>query len=217
MVSCQIFLCDLKPGEEISCQGPFGGFILRPPMRDSIFIATGSGIAPFRPMLHWLLSDPPQHQGKELWRVFGNRTEGDLYYHHEFIRLAAERPNFHYLPTLSRGGPRWTGLRGYVQDPVPAIVQGRPGMQAYISGLEKMVRGNRELLKSLGWDRKSIHYEKYDRAAGCTIAGAREGSLVSSRPIPSLLAANPIREVRHEVLSLVGAAGACPVVRPEPV
>jgi ferredoxin-NADP reductase len=35
-------------------------------------------------------------------------------------------------------------------------------MNAYICGLNKMVNANRELLKSLGWDREAIHYEKYD-------------------------------------------------------
>jgi ferredoxin-NADP reductase len=55
------FLCDLKPGAELEAQGPFGDFILRPPMRDTIFIATGTGIAPFRSMLHWLLADSSRH------------------------------------------------------------------------------------------------------------------------------------------------------------
>ena len=94
--------------------------------------------------------------------VFGNRTEQDIYYHDEFLRLAQEHANFHYLPTLSRGGPHWQGLRGYVQEHVAAIAQGRTDMHAYICGLDKMVKANRELLKSLGWDRKSILYEKYD-------------------------------------------------------
>jgi ferredoxin-NADP reductase len=166
------FLCDMKEGDEISCQGPFGDFILRPPMRDTIFIATGTGIAPLRSMLHWLLAAevedgrarPPQtrHQGKHLWLVFGNRTEKDIYYHDEFLRLAGEHVNFHYLPTLSRGTSEWTGLRGYVQEHVPAIARGRTDMHAYICGLDKMVKANRELLKSLGWERKSILYEKYD-------------------------------------------------------
>ena len=55
------FLCEMKEGDEISCQGPFGDFILRPPLRDTIFIATGTGIAPFRSMLHWLLADPSRY------------------------------------------------------------------------------------------------------------------------------------------------------------
>jgi len=156
------FLCDMNQGDEISCQGPFGDFILRPPMRDTIFIATGTGIAPFRSMLHWLLADPSRHESKQLWLLFGSRTEQDIYYHREFLRLANEHGNFHYLPTLSRGTPDWQGLRGYVQQQVAEIAAGRSDMHAYICGLDKMIKANRELLKSLGWDRKSIRYEKYD-------------------------------------------------------
>jgi ferredoxin-NADP reductase len=156
------FLCDMSEGNEISCQGPFGDFILRPPMRDTIFIATGTGIAPFRSMLHWLLADPARHQGKQFWLVFGNRTEKDTYYHDEFLQLAREHENFRYMPTLSRCAPEWKGLRGYVQEHVPRIARGRNDMHAYICGLEKMIKANRELLKSLGWDRKDIRYEKYD-------------------------------------------------------
>jgi ferredoxin-NADP reductase len=156
------FLCDLEEGAEISCQGPFGDFILRPPLRDTIFIATGTGIAPFRSMLHWLLAEESRHQNRQFWLVFGNRTDSDIYYHQEFLDLAATHPNFHYLPTLSRGAPEWQGLRGYVQEHVPGIVQGRTDMHAYICGLDKMIKANRDLLKGLGWDRRSILYEKYD-------------------------------------------------------
>ena len=156
------FLCDMKEGANISCQGPFGDFILRPPLRDTIFIATGTGIAPFRSMLHWLLADPSRHQGRNFILLFGSRTEKDIYYHQEFLQLAADHANFDYLPTLSRGGPEWKGLRGYVQEHVPGIVQGRAEMNAYICGLDRMIKVNRELLKEVGWDRKSIRYEKYD-------------------------------------------------------
>jgi ferredoxin-NADP reductase len=156
------FLCDMKVGEEVLAQGPFGDFILRPPMRDTVFIATGTGIAPFRAMLHWLLADPVRHEGKELWLVFGNRTEKDIYYHDEFLQLAAGHKNFHYMPTLSRGDSDWNGLRGYVQQHVPEVAQNGSDMHAYICGLDKMVKANRELLKGMGWDRKSIRYERYD-------------------------------------------------------
>ena len=156
------FLCDMKADDEIACQGPFGDFIPHPPMRDTLFIATGTGIAPFRSMLHWLLADESRHQGKQLWLLFGNRYEKDIYYHDEFLSLASQHSNFHYLPALSRGSDEWQGLRGYVQEHVPRIVEKRLDMHAYICGLDKMVKGNRELLKSMGWDRKSIRYEKYD-------------------------------------------------------
>jgi ferredoxin-NADP reductase len=156
------FLCDMKEGAEIACQGPFGDFILRPPLRDTLFIATGTGIAPFRSMLEWLLADPSRHEGRQLWLLFGSRYESSIYYHDEFLRLAQAHANFHYFPTLSRGGPEWGGLRGYVQEHVPGVVQGRTDLHAYICGLDKMIKANRELLKGLGWDRKAIRVEKYD-------------------------------------------------------
>jgi len=155
-------LCDLREGAEISFQGPFGSFILRPPLRDTVFIATGTGIAPFRSMLHWLLADPARHEGKQFWLLFGVRFEQDIYYREEFERLAAQHDTLHFLPTLSRGAAEWKGLRGYVQQHLPEIVGSRADMHAYICGLDKMVSANRSLLKSLGWDRKQILYEKYD-------------------------------------------------------
>jgi ferredoxin-NADP reductase len=170
------YLCDLEPGAEITASGPFGDFILRPPVRDTILIATGTGIAPFRSMLHALFaakederwSDgrlrPSDTEAKKLrFRlVFGSRYESDIYYHAEFQRLAAQHANFTYLPTLSRGGEDWKGLRGYVQEHVRALAEGHTDRDAFICGLDKMVNANRELLKSLGWERKAIRYEKYD-------------------------------------------------------
>src|SRR4030095_11912367 len=160
------YLCDMREGAKISLQGPFGDFILRPPLRDTVMIATGTGVAPFRSMLRWLF-DPsdagaPPHENRDIWLLFGARYQHDLYYDAEFRQLASEYSNFYYFPTLSRGDDSWTGARGYVQTHVAGIVGSRSDMHAYVCGLDRMVSANRDLLKSLGWDRKSIRYEKYD-------------------------------------------------------
>lgn len=169
------YLCDLEEGTEISFQGPFGDFILRPPLRDTLLIATGTGIAPFRSMLRSLfcptgqdrspdkLTGPPfPAPSHHFWLLFGVRFEQDIYYREDFERIAAGHSNFHFMPTLSRGGPEWRGLRGYVQEHLKGVVGRRRDMQAYICGLDKMVSVNRDLLKSLGWNRESIRYENYD-------------------------------------------------------
>ena len=156
------YLCNLEVGETISFQGPFGDFTLRPPLRDTVFIATGTGVAPFRSMLHWLLAEKERHQDRQFWLLFGARRQQDLYYRDEFEQLATEHGNFHFQPTLSRAEEDWPGLRGYVQQHLGEIVGMRTDMHAYICGLEKMVQANRDLLKTLAWDRKSIRYEKYD-------------------------------------------------------
>ena len=157
------YLCDLREGAAVKFHGPHGYFVLRNPTRDSVFIGTGTGIAPLRGMLQHLFADPSRHQGRDFWLVFGVRNHGDLYYHDEFRQLEQEQRNFHYIPTLSRPDHHWTGVRGYVQDHVREIVKYRHDMDAYICGLKNMVTANRDLLmKENGWERKSVLYERFD-------------------------------------------------------
>jgi ferredoxin-NADP reductase len=157
------WLCDLEVGATVQFHGPHGLFTVREPSTDSVFIATGTGIAPIRGMVHWLFEKAERNHGHENWLVFGTRYERSIYYRDEFERIARENPNFHYIPTLSRGSNDWQSCRGYVQDHVRKIVAGRTDMQAYICGLHQMVDANRVLLKEeLGWDRKQIVFERYD-------------------------------------------------------
>ncbi|MDT8066710.1 MAG: FAD-binding oxidoreductase [Terriglobia bacterium] len=156
------YLCDLELGREVHFHGPHGHFVLKHERKDALFIATGTGIAPFRGMIHWLLADESRHQGKEYWLVYGTRYEKDIYYRDEFAQLAREHPNFHYIITLSRPSESWQGARGYVQEHVREIVGDRRDMEAYICGLNNMVSANRQQLKELGWDRHQIIYERYD-------------------------------------------------------
>ena len=160
-------LCDMQEGETISFHGPHGLFTLRNPLKDSIFICTGTGVAPFRSYLQWLFQDPQRVQGREFWMVYGTRQEETIYYRDEFEKLAAGCPHFHYLPTLSRGRENWMGLRGYVQDQVRRIILNLPEerrleLQAYICGLNVMVKANRAALAELGFEKKNILYERYD-------------------------------------------------------
>jgi ferredoxin-NADP reductase len=156
------YLCDIEEGHEIHLHGPHGHFVMRPERRDSVFIATGTGIAPFRGMVQWLFADESRHKGHEFWLVYGTRYGEDIYYREEFEAIARKNPNFHYVVTLSRPHSTWTGCCGYVQEHVREIVKDRNDMEAYICGLNAMVSANRQQLKDLGWDRHQIIYERYD-------------------------------------------------------
>jgi ferredoxin-NADP reductase len=172
-------LCDLEVGQTIQVHGPHGLFVLRAPLTNSIFIATGTGIAPMRGFVEHLFPEDGQDlsQGRKIWLVYGTRYESELYYQEYFERVAAIRPNFFYLKTLSRADDGWAGERGYVQQLVQRIgedhardsaVDPRPvgesiyNIHAYICGLNEMVAGNRDCLKDLGWERKQIIFERYD-------------------------------------------------------
>jgi len=171
-------LCDLEPGQTVQVHGPHGLFTLRQPLTDSIFIATGTGIAPMRAFAQHLF--PPSGdccRDRHIWLVYGTRYESDIYYQDFFEKLAAEHPNFHYLSSLSRAQESWTGLRGYVQDHVAGILKTRSNgfhppappaepasfdIHAYICGLNNMVSCNRDQLIETGWHKKQVVFERYD-------------------------------------------------------
>jgi ferredoxin-NADP reductase len=172
-------LCDLEVGQSIQVHGPHGLFLLRSPLTDSIFIATGTGIAPMRGFVEHLFPDDGEDRsdGRRFWLVYGTRHASELYYERYFERVAASRPNFFYRKTLSRPHEGWEGARGYVQELVEEIAaeharesiqDPRPvgetlyNIHAYICGLNEMVSANRDSLKRLGWERKQIIFERYD-------------------------------------------------------
>lgn len=188
------YLADLEDspvGATIQVHGPHGHFVLQNPITDSVFIATGTGIAPMRAFAQWLFPESgpdagiDRSNGKDIWLIYGTRHETEIYYQDEFEALAAHHPNFHYLATLSRAQESWTGLRGYVQDHLARIVEeraarlGQPLPQppvdpaippadlrfdiyAYICGLNNMVSSVRDVLSKYGWHKKQIVFERYD-------------------------------------------------------
>lgn len=157
------YLCDIQPGAEMEFTGPHGFFVLREPLeRDLVFIATGTGIAPIRSMLHHLFAQPAPRL-PTVWLLFGVRYPHTILYREEFEQLAARFPNFRFVPVLSRAPADWGGERGHVQDAIRKLFAGRRDFDAYLCGLKAMVDDTRKLLRTeLGLERSQVHYEKYD-------------------------------------------------------
>ncbi len=153
------YLFSMTPGELVEMKGPLGYFVPRNPMGDSVFVATGTGIAPFRSMLR---TPSVLDSGKQLHLIFGARYEHGLLYREEFEDLAKDFSNFHFTPTLTRPGPHWTGRTGRVQPVMKELIGDRRDIDVYICGLKEMVDEVRAILKEMGFDRKHIVYEKYD-------------------------------------------------------
>jgi ferredoxin-NADP reductase len=157
------YLFHLNPGDEIRIHEPLGYFTLRHPGHRAVFVATGTGIAPFRSMLLDHLPSTRPHVSL----LFGVRYETGLLYREEFERLASEYDNFRFLPTITRPNESWRGLTGRVQQHLDhALALRTPDeiftVDVYICGLKEMVDDIRKELKKRGFDRKQIIYEKYD-------------------------------------------------------
>lgn len=149
----------LQPGDSIEISEPLGFFTLRDCTKEALFIATGTGIAPFRPMAPHYVSHP---HANRLTLLFGVRHESTIYYRNDFESLARAHPNFQFWPTLSRAEPSWTGRTGHVQTHLLEALGDRRDLDVYICGLKAMVDDVRAILKALGFDRKQIVFEKYD-------------------------------------------------------
>jgi len=150
------YLFSMDPGATIEMREPLGTFTLPEPLRDSIFIATGTGIAPFRAMLPVALRSVP------VTLLFGVRYESHLLYRIEFEEIERASSQFRFLPTLTQPNAAWTGRSGRVQNHLKEAIAGRTGLDFYLCGMRAMVDDVRALLKDMGFDRKQIRSEKYD-------------------------------------------------------
>lgn len=149
----------MKPGDSIEMAAPLGFFTVRDPAKEAVFVATGTGIAPFRSMAPDYLSNP---LAKQLTLLFGVRRENTIYYRNDFDALARKYPDFRFWPTLSCAESSWTGRTGHVQTHLLEAIGDRRDLDVYICGLKAMVDDVRAILKELGFDRKQIIFEKYD-------------------------------------------------------
>src|SRR5215831_3405548 len=65
----------MKPGDTVEMGDPLGFFVVRNPNKEALFIATGTGIAPFRAMVPGYLEHP---EAKTLTMLFGVRHENTI-------------------------------------------------------------------------------------------------------------------------------------------
>ncbi|MGA7414943.1 MAG: FAD-binding oxidoreductase [Bryobacteraceae bacterium] len=152
------YLFELEPGAEIEIDEALGYFTLRNPQRDALFVATGTGVAPFRSML---LQHLPEVES-QITLLMGCRYPHGLMYREELNELAQTYAHFSFVPTVTRPDESWRGRTGRVQAHLDEVLDERRDIDVYICGLKEMVDDVRSLLKQKGFDRRQIIYEKYD-------------------------------------------------------
>lgn len=156
---CSNHLCDLKEGDEVLVTGPSGKRFLLPedPARhDYLFLATGTGIAPFRGMLLDLLERPEGPVESEIHLVMGVAYSTDLLYDEDLRELAEKHGNFHYHTVVSReiGADGTRG--GYVHHYLDRQIELHETLLSsdrtlmYLCGLAGMQIGVFQLLARLG-------------------------------------------------------------------
>jgi len=127
----------MRPGQPVEVELPHGAFIFRrQDYRPVLMVATGTGLAPLRSMLHALLDDPDAPPIELYW---GMRTACELYADAELRAWAQRIPGLRYVPVLSRADASWTGRRGHVHDAVCEDHAKLSELAIYLCGSPNMI------------------------------------------------------------------------------
>lgn len=147
-----------KVGDVGTFMAPLGIFLLDNSPKKKVFIATGTGIAPFRSMLLDILSShEPSTMNHELVLYWGLRYEEDVYWKEEFEELAHKHSNFSFHLILSKPAEKWTGLTGHVTD---HVIQ-ENNHEYYLCGNKEMVKEMEQQLLAAGLPKTQIYKELY--------------------------------------------------------
>jgi CDP-4-dehydro-6-deoxyglucose reductase len=152
---------EIKEGSELLLRGPQGVFILPETIdKDLFFICTGTGIAPFRAMAHYIHKHNIPH--KKIYLIFGCRKYGDALYSEELKELEAEMKTFLYIPTFSLRNSSADKKTGYVHAVYEELLQAEKSeAKFYLCGWKNMIDEAKQKIIALGYDRKDIHLELY--------------------------------------------------------
>jgi len=154
---------EAKVGTQLNIRGPQGVFTLPSSLEKDIYlICTGTGIAPFRSMIHYIHEHNIPH--KNIHLIFGCRKEEDCLYVDELRELTQKMEGFSYHPVLSREDKTANNFyKGYVHPVYENLIAQSATKEAsfYLCGWKNMIDEARTRLANLGYDKKAIHFELY--------------------------------------------------------
>lgn len=159
------FLFHLNPGDEIKFSGPFGRLIIKEPLpKRYIFVATSTGITPFRAMLTELSHLISAHPSLKIVLLQGIQKREDILYKEEWQAWAEKHPQVSYQFCLSRAEHETllpNERRGYVQEALNDLALNPVEDRVYLCGNPMMIDAAFKQLQALGFGPKEVIREKY--------------------------------------------------------
>jgi len=159
-------LFNLKPGDQININGPFGRLILKDEQpKRYILAATSTGVTPYRAMLPELRTRLDKSPDLQVIILLGVQTIDDALYAQEFAAFAESYPQQVSLRIqLSRAADQILStyyFHGYVQHAFPELNLNPENDIVYLCGNPGMIDEAFENLKTRGFVMQQIIREKY--------------------------------------------------------
>jgi benzoate/toluate 1,2-dioxygenase reductase component len=146
-----------RPGDKLDLHGPLGSFYLRDAQRPLLFLAGGTGLAPFLSMLEVLARTAPQ---QKVHLIYGVTRDLDLVQVEAIEAYTAKLANFSFATVVAHEDsthPR----KGWVTQHIPADALNDGDVDVYLCGPPPMVDAVRKYFDDEGMQPNSFHYEKF--------------------------------------------------------
>ncbi|WP_421842201.1 benzoate 1,2-dioxygenase electron transfer component BenC [Marinobacter algicola] len=150
-----------QAGQALTLTGPVGSFYLREIQRPVLFLAGGTGLAPFLAMLATLAQtgcDYPLHM------VYGVNRDSDLVKLDALDEYAARIDNFTYTTCVVDEASNHT-RKGYVTHHLSDAVLNQGDLDVYLCGPPPMVEAVRAYFSERGVTPAHVYYEKFTPSA----------------------------------------------------
>ncbi|MBB5458036.1 benzoate 1,2-dioxygenase electron transfer component BenC [Paraburkholderia sp. Cpub6] len=148
---------DAQPGQQIGFTGPYGSFYLRDPQRPVLFLAGGTGIAPFLSMLD-VLKASGNLQPVRL--VYGVTNDIDLVALEQIEEAQRSLPNFSYRTCVVDSASSHE-RKGYVTAHVDSEWLNDGDVDVYLCGPVAMVEAVQGWLRDSSVEPANFYYEKF--------------------------------------------------------
>ncbi|NMM00197.1 ring-hydroxylating dioxygenase ferredoxin reductase family protein [Paraburkholderia sp. RP-4-7] len=146
-----------QAGNKVELTGPLGSFYLRAVERPLLFLAGGTGLAPFLSMLEVLAHANSQ---QKIHLIYGVTRNLDLVQVDAIDAYVAKLPNFSYATVVAEADsnhPR----KGWVTQHMPAEALNDGDVDVYLCGPPPMVDAVLKYFDDKGVKPNSFHYEKF--------------------------------------------------------
>lgn len=159
------YVFNLKPGASVKLQGPHGDFHIKETGKEMIYLGGGSGMAPLRSHISYLLESLDTRRKISFW--YGARALGELFYQDYFAELARKHDNFSFHVALSdpRDGDEWSGATGFVHEYLESEYVSKhsdlTNVEFYMCGPGPMVAAAKTMLASYGVTGDQIAFDDF--------------------------------------------------------
>jgi len=147
-----------QAGDKIEFNGPLGSFYLREIKRPTVFLAGGTGLAPFLSMLHKI--EQGGGSAHPIHLIFGVTNDPDLVRVDELEGYAARLDNFTFTCVVAAAESSHPH-KGFVTHHMPPELLNDGLVDIYLCGPPPMVDAVRKHLADQGVQPASFYYEKF--------------------------------------------------------